>query len=67
MDYYLYYHIKEVVDEIKAESGDQKICCFEYIPINMMFEGYGAAGHPSAKTHARMGRELANYIRKYVR
>lgn len=67
MDYYLYYHIKEVVDEIKAETGDQKICCFEYIPINMMFEGYGAAGHPSAKTHARMGRELANYIRKYVR
>ena len=66
MDYYLYYHIRDVVEEIKAETGDQKICCFEYIPINMMFEGYGAAGHPSAKTHARMGKELANYIRKFV-
>ena len=66
MDYYLYHHIKEVVAEIKEETNDERICCFEYIPINMMFEGYGAAGHPSQKTHDRMGRELANYIRKYV-
>ena len=29
-------------------------------------EGYGAMGHPSAKTHARMGKELANYIRKFT-
>ncbi len=66
MDYYLYHHIRDVVEELKEETGDQKICCFEYIPINMMFEGYGAAGHPSAKTHARMGKELAAYIRKYA-
>ena len=66
MDYYLYHHIKEVVNEIKEETGDEKICCFEYIPINMMFEGYGAAGHPSMKTHNRMAKELANYIRKFV-
>ena len=66
MDYYLYHHIKEVVAELKQETGDQKICCFEYIPINMMFEGYGAAGHPSMKTHNRMAKELAYYIRKYV-
>ncbi len=66
MDYYLYHHIKEVVAELKEETGDEKLCCFEYIPINMMFEGYGAAGHPSAKTHARMAKELAAYIRKYV-
>lgn len=66
MDYYLYYIIKEVVDEIRAETGDERIRSFEYIPINMMFEGYGAAGHPSAKTHARMGKELANYIRKFI-
>ena len=69
----IYYNLQDAVDqkldvvkELKEETGDQKICCFEYIPINMMFEGYGAAGHPSAKTHARMGRELAAYIRKYV-
>ncbi|MBR0137372.1 MAG: hypothetical protein IJM15_03075 [Erysipelotrichaceae bacterium] len=64
MDYYLYHHIKEVVKEIKEETGDEKLVSFEFIPINMMFEGYGAAGHPSAKTHARMGKELAAFIRK---
>ena len=66
MDYYLYHHIKEVVAELKQETGDEKICCFEYIPINMMFEGFGAAGHPSMKTHNRMAKELAYYIRKFV-
>lgn len=66
MDYYLYHIIKKVVDELIEETGDQKLCCFEYVAINPMFEGYGAAGHPSAKTHLRMGRELANYLRKYV-
>ena len=66
MDYYLYHHIKEVVNEIKQETGDENICSFEFIPINVMFEGYGAMGHPSAKTHARMGKELANYVRKFV-
>lgn len=65
MDYYLYHLIRDVVEELK-ESGDRKICCFEYIPINMMFEGYGAMGHPSIKTHNRMARELVSYIRKYV-
>ncbi len=65
MDYYLYHHIKAVVDELKAE-GDANVSAFEFIPINMMFEGYGAAGHPSAKTHARMGKELAEYLRTKV-
>ena len=65
MDYYLYHHIKEVVNELK-EEGDKKICSFEYIPINMMFEGYGAAGHPSMKTHNRMAKELVYCIRKFV-
>ncbi len=66
MDYYLYHLIRDVVEEIKEENNDKKICCFEYIPINMMVEGYGAAGHPSLKTNKRMGKELVNYIRKYV-
>ncbi len=66
MDYYLYHHIRDIVKELKEETGDEKLCCFEFIPINMMFEGYGAAGHPSAKTHARMGKELAYCIRKNV-
>ena len=65
MDYYLYEHIARVVKELQ-EEGDKRICCFKYVAINLMTEGYGAAGHPSAKTHARMGKELANYIRKFV-
>ena len=67
MDYYLYHIIRDVVQEIKEETGDTNICSFEFIPINVMMEGFGAAGHPSAKTHARMGRELAACIRKYVK
>ena len=65
MEQYLYYHIRDVVKELKEETGDEKLCCFQYIPINVMTEGYGAAGHPSSKTHERMGRELAASIRKY--
>ena len=66
IDTYLYHHIKEVVEELKDETGDDKLFCFEYIPLNTMMEGIGAAGHPSAKTHVRMGKELANYIRKFT-
>ena len=66
MDYYLYHRILEAVDELIAETGDQKLCCFEFIPINVMFEGYGAMGHPSAKTHIRMGKELAYFLRSKV-
>lgn len=66
MDYYLYYHIKEVVDEIRAETGDEKIRAFEFVPINVMFEAHGAGGHPSQKTHDRMGKELVRYIQKFI-
>lgn len=63
MDYYLYEHIAAVVEEFKA-AGDKRIIAFKYVAINIMTEGYGAAGHPSAKTHERMGKELAACIRK---
>lgn len=66
MDYYLYHHIKEAVEEYKEETKDAKICSFEYIAINVMMEGFGAIGHPSQKTHDRMARELVNYLRKYA-
>lgn len=66
MDYYLYHHIKEVVDEIREEDGDDRLFSFEYVAINPMFEGLGAAGHPSQKTHDRMAKELVNYINKFV-
>lgn len=66
MDYYLYHHIKESVEEIKKEMGDERIFSFEYLPLNTFFEGIGAAGHPSQKTHDRMAAELVNYIRKFI-
>lgn len=66
MDQYLYYIIREAVSELVAETGDVRLITFQYVSINVMMEGYGAAGHPSLKTHARMGKELAAYIRKYI-
>ncbi len=66
MDQYLYYIIREAVSEVKAETGDDKLVTFQYVSINVMMEGFGAAGHPSLKTHERMGKELAAYIRKLV-
>lgn len=67
MDYYLYDRIKAAVEEYKQLSGDEKIATFKFIGINMMMEGYGAMGHPSAKTHARMGKELAFHLRELVK
>ena len=66
MDYYLYFLIKEAVDEFRAETGDEKIRAFEFVPINVMFEGHGAGGHPSQKTHDRMAKELVKYIQKFI-
>ena len=66
MDYYLYNEIEKIVTEYQRESGDQRICCFKFRPINMMGEGYASAMHPSAKTHERMGSELAWHLRKLM-
>lgn len=63
LDYYLYDNIKDAVNQYQAQSGDQHICCFKYGGVNVFSEGYGAVGHPSAKTHARMADELTNKIR----
>lgn len=64
MDYYLFDQIKAAVESYKAETGDEKIACFKFGGINMMTEGFGAMAHPSAATHARMGRELAFRLRE---
>jgi len=66
MDYFLYNHIEAAVKEYQAETGDEKIHCFKYVGINMMTEGFGAAGHPSMKTHLRMAEELVTQLKKYV-
>ncbi len=63
MDYYLYNEIENIVEAYRQETGDRNICCFKLRPINMMSEGYASAMHPSAKSHARMGMELASHLR----
>ena len=66
MDYFLYDRIAAAVKAYQAETGDERIFAFKYLPINNMSEGVGAAGHPSMKTHLRMGRELAFRLRPYL-
>jgi len=66
MDYYLYEKITEAVNEYIADTGDKNIVTFKFVGINMVTEGYGAAGHPSLKTHVRVGHELAVRLRQYV-
>ena len=67
MDYYLYDRLRAAVETYKQESGDEKVVTFKFIGINMMTEGYGAMGHPSAKTQERMGHELAYRLKELVR
>ena len=59
MDYYLWDRLRDAVEAYRQESGDRRIRLFKFVGSNFMTEGYGAAGHPSLKTHLRMGRELA--------
>ena len=67
MDYFLYDRIVAAVEEYKADTGDEKIFAFKYLPINNMSEGIGAAGHPSMKTDIRMGKELAFRLKPYLK
>jgi hypothetical protein len=66
MDYYLYDNILRAVDTFKNETGDRRIFCFKYGGIFQWAEGIGALDHPSAITHERMGRELANMLEKWI-
>ena len=67
MDYFLYDRIVAAVEEYKADTGDEKIFAFKYLPINNMSEGIGAAGHPSMKTDIRMGKELVFRLKPYLK
>lgn len=64
MDYYLWDDIRDIAAEYRAESGDTEVYCRKFGAINLFGEGTGADTHPSAKTHARMGRELAAAVRE---
>ena len=66
LDYYLYDRILEVVTAYQEESGDQNIRCFKFIGVNLMSEGFGADGHPSMKTHERIGAQLAEILKEIL-
>lgn len=59
MDYYLWDDIRDIVAAYAARSGDQRVLCRKLGAIIPFTEGTGADTHPSAATHARMGKELA--------
>lgn len=66
MDYALWDRIAAAVEQYQRESGDGKVLPFKFVGINAMTEGIGAGGHPSVKTHIRMGHELAHLLKPYL-
>ena len=63
LDYYLYDCIREAVEIYREEAGDRRIRVFKLIGVNLITEGFGADGHPSLKTHERLGAQLAEILR----
>jgi lysophospholipase L1-like esterase len=66
MDYYLYDNIRDTVDSYIRRTGDRRVRCRKFGGIIPFTEGIGADTHPSAATHERMGRELAEMLREYL-
>lgn len=66
MDYYLWDEIRDIAGAYQAETGDREVYCAKLGAINQFAEGVGADTHPSAKTHLRMGKELAAAIRRIL-
>lgn len=66
MDYYLYDNIRTAVAEYRGETGDDRVYALKLIGVNLMTEGFGAVGHPSEKTHARLGHELALRLKEIL-
>lgn len=64
LDYFLYDEIRDIVAAYKEKTGDNRIDCFKFGAVVQWSEGFGAVGHPSSKTHLRMGRELAAKLRQ---
>jgi hypothetical protein len=66
MDYYLYDNILRAVEGYKAETGDKRVFCYKYGGMFLWGEGTGGLGHPSIKAHERMGKELAEEMKKWL-
>lgn len=66
MDYYLYDAIEKAVAAYRKETGDEKIFCMKFAPIDPWNEGFGGLGHPNTKTQIRMGHELATALKPWL-
>ena len=66
MDYYLYDAIEKAVDAYRRETGDERLFCMKFAPIDPWNEGFGGLGHPNTKTQIRMGRELATALKPWI-
>lgn len=62
MDYYLYDAILRAVYEYRANTGDARVYCMKFFPINEWCGEMGGLGHPSRLAQQRMGRELAQLL-----
>ena len=63
IDYFLWDRLRDAAEQYQRESGDQRLLLFKFVPVKILTEGYGAVGHPSLKTHVRMGHELAHVLK----
>lgn len=66
IDYYFYDGICKAVEAHRKTQSDDKVYVYKFLPVNAATEGMGAVGHPSRKTHERMGRELAFFLRNMM-
>lgn len=67
MNYYLYDVIIQAVEAYRKETGDARIFCLKFGAIDIWKEGYGGGAHPNVSTHRRMGRELADALKLWLK
>jgi hypothetical protein len=67
MNYFLYDAIEKAAAAYCRDTGDRRVFCMKFGPIDPSGEGYGGLTHPNLKTHARMGRELAATLEPWLK
>ena len=66
IDYFLWDEIRDAAEEYKRRTGDVQVYLYKFGKTRMFTEGMGADGHPSLKSHERMGHELAAALKKIL-
>lgn len=63
MDYYLYDKIRDIVEKIKAETGDTRLFTLKYNKMMNVGPDVGGCLHPSIHRHKLMAEDLVQKIR----